>query len=225
MKFSPQLNKKISILALGFILAFVSLSPTANAADNIPSKNAPAVVERIFSGVFGKKITPTESEYWKNRARSDKTTESALKGAMYFQKAKGLTMPKSATVTKPTVKQSTVSSPSASVPTNPVSLLDGTAILIANDGTYLGLISSNEFASESIINPYGSYGSKYASKSIFNEYGRYGGAYSSQSPFNKYTSTPPRIFLGNDFVGYLTINSFKASGINTYSLIGYLQSH
>lgn len=70
--------------------------------------------------------------------------------------------------------------------------LEGTAI-VAEDGTYLGKITSNRFDNDSILNEYGDHGGKYSDHSIFNEYGDYGGKYSSHSPFNAYTATPPRI--------------------------------
>lgn len=237
-KLQLQSYKQFLSLAFGLFLICGLFVFSASAAekkpqDYIPSKNAPAVVDRIFSEVFGKKIKPAESEYWKKRARRDKTGESALKGAMAFQKSKGLTMPKSSAV-KPAPKKQPENSNQASGTSGGLPLLslsdilaqlDGVAVLIANDGTYLGLISSNQFNSQSIANEFGTYGSKFSSKSIFNEFGRYGGSFSSQSPFNKFTSTPPRIFIGNTFIGYLTVNSFLSSSINPYSLIGYLTSN
>jgi hypothetical protein len=57
----------------------------------IQNANVPTVVERIFREVFGRKITPDESAYWKGRARNDKTTQSQLKGAMLWHKARGTT--------------------------------------------------------------------------------------------------------------------------------------
>ncbi len=63
------------------------------AKDFIVSKNVPLVVSRIFKLVFGKPIKPAESTYWKNRARTDKATETKLIGAMLFQKLKGFTIP------------------------------------------------------------------------------------------------------------------------------------
>ncbi len=75
----------------------------SKAADYIPNNSkVPSVVDKIFNEVFGKKINVTESEYWKERARRDKVTESKLRGAMLFQKAKGLTMPKSLVTPKTT---------------------------------------------------------------------------------------------------------------------------
>ena len=59
--------------------------------------------------------------------------------------------------------------------------IDGRAILVASDGTYLGLISSNRYSSDSICNRYGDYGSRYASLSIRNQYGDYGSRYASVS--------------------------------------------
>lgn len=60
------------------------------AGDTIVNANVPAVVARLFQQVYGRSITPSESTYWKNRARTDKKTESALKGAMAFHNAKGI---------------------------------------------------------------------------------------------------------------------------------------
>ena len=84
---------------------------------------------------------------------------------------------------------------------------------------YLGKINASRYDSESIWNPYGTYGSKYNSKSIWNEYGRYGGKYSAYSPFNPYASHPPVLVdsRGN-FYGYFTANKYKIKR-SDYSLI------
>ena len=89
------------------------------------------------------------------------------------------------------------------------------ATVVADDGTYLGKIDS-PYASESILNEYGTYGSKYSTKSIWNEYGKYGGEYSKQSPFNKYSSTPPAVVKGGKVIAYLTVNSGIRGAINPY---------
>jgi len=44
-----------------------------------------------FKTVFGKSPTAAEQEYWKSR-RDDKGTRSALKGAMYYAKARDKTI-------------------------------------------------------------------------------------------------------------------------------------
>ena len=48
------------------------------------------------------------------------------------------------------------------------------SFLIAQDGQFLGILSSNKYQSDSVMIQYGSYGSKYSSTSIFNRYGRDG---------------------------------------------------
>lgn len=61
-------------------------TPHTNAPDYIPFKQAPAIVDAIFTRTFGRKITPAESAYWKQRARADKDTVSLLTGAMSWHK-------------------------------------------------------------------------------------------------------------------------------------------
>ncbi|MEX2054720.1 MAG: S8 family serine peptidase, partial [Candidatus Andersenbacteria bacterium] len=61
------------------------------APDFIQNATVPVVVDRLFTQVFGRKLTPIESTFWKLRARSDKATETKLKGAMAFFKVKGKT--------------------------------------------------------------------------------------------------------------------------------------
>ena len=65
--------------------------------------------------------------------------------------------------------------------------------IVANDGQFLGMITPNEFAPDSILNEFGDYGSEFSSTSIFNEFGDYGGEFSKLSPFNEFTPTPPQV--------------------------------
>ncbi len=92
--------------------------------------------------------------------------------------------------------------------------LDGRATLLAADGTYLGIISSNQYQHESVCNSYGPHGSPYRQKSVRNEYGIYGSEYFSGSIYNPYTSSPPRIYLNGKKIGYLTKNSFLSGAID-----------
>lgn len=93
-------------------------------------------------------------------------------------------------------------------------LFDNSASIISSNGqpVFLGRIS-NKYDNDSILNRYGSYGLKYSSNSIWNKYGDYGGKYSSYSPFNRYTSSPPKIYIGDTFWGYLSTNKYLS--INT----------
>lgn len=65
---------------------------------------------------------------------------------------------------------------------------------------YLGDLSSNQYAPNSISNPYGRYGSEYSRDSINNPYGRYGSKYSNQSPNNPYATDAPKLIDSGDGV-------------------------
>lgn len=83
-------------------------------------------------------------------------------------------------------------------------------MIFADDGQFLGVISDNSFDPDSIANSFGTYGSSFNSLSIWNSFGTYGSDFSSLGPWNRFTSTPPEIFEGGVFVGYLTTNNFLA---------------
>jgi hypothetical protein len=116
----------------------------------------------------------------------------------------------------------------ATLETNPPLLLDGRvansgptlshrsgqAYIEAADGTFLGKLNPNEYDSDSIFNEYGNFGSEYSPTSIFNEYGSYGGQYSNLSPFNEYSSTPPKIIVNGQLIGYLTVNEYISPRID-----------
>ena len=53
----------------------------------------PLVVETEFKRVFGRKPTGLESDYWKIRARDDKTNKNSLRAAMGWHKSHGSTGP------------------------------------------------------------------------------------------------------------------------------------
>ena len=97
--------------------------------------------------------------------------------------------------------------------------------LYADDGTYLGKVSSNQYDPESISNPYGKYGSKYSSTSINNPYSKYGSEYSSQSSNNEYTTSAPKMYgsdyNGTEYLGKLSKNRYNSeSSSNEYGTYG-----
>lgn len=91
------------------------------------------------------------------------------------------------------------------------------ARVIADDGTYLGKLLKASHP-ESIFNEYGLYGSEYALNSIWNSYSMYGGEYSLYSPFNEYSQTPPAIVVGNEIIGYISINTYLANAVHPDAL-------
>jgi hypothetical protein len=64
--------------------------PASVSSKTIANKDVPAVVDRLFRSTYNRKPKVSESTYWKNRARTDKKTEAALKGAMQDHKARGV---------------------------------------------------------------------------------------------------------------------------------------
>ncbi len=86
--------------------------------------------------------------------------------------------------------------------------LDSKAYLVAGDGQFIGLLSSDKYNSHSISNPYGDYGSTYGFYSIRNPYGLYGGKYGIFSPYNPYCVQPPIIFYQGQAVILVTRNRY-----------------
>ncbi len=73
-------------------------------------------------------------------------------------------------------------------------------IIMGGDGSYLGLVSSDQYNQESICNRYGDYGSPYQANSIFNKYGTYGGEYSQLGAYNKQAGRPPAVVENGEVV-------------------------
>lgn len=102
--------------------------------------------------------------------------------------------------------------------------------LFAQDsqGQFLGVLSSNKYDSESIINTFGQYGSTYSSTSILNKYCDYGSEYSSLSAYNKFASNPPIICKLENGVytplAFLTKNTLKEPALDPDILITLLKN-
>ncbi len=90
--------------------------------------------------------------------------------------------------------------------------------------TFLGQVSSNEFAANSILNQFGLYGSQFATNSIFNSFGLWGSAFQISGVCNTFggASSVPRIVRNGVIVGYVTKNSFVSGGIDPATLVAAL---
>jgi len=64
-------------------------------------------------------------------------------------------------------------------------------VLVAEDGTFLGVDSANPYDLDSTSNPFGLYGSAYSANSINNPYSLYGSEYSTESATNTYLVSEP----------------------------------
>jgi hypothetical protein len=93
------------------------------------------------------------------------------------------------------------------------------ARLVADDGEFIGVISSSRFSSDSICNDFGDYGSSFSSKSIKNEFGQYGSRFSPLSAYNQFATTPPTIFRGGLIVGVLSKNRFLSGAVDPDTLL------
>lgn len=110
---------------------------------------------------------------------------------------------------------------SGSRPTRPFSSNDSDRRIYAEDGAYLGKLSTDRYDPESISNPYGQYGSRYGN-SVNNPYGQYGSRYSPQGAANPYGMEAPRIY-GPDgaYLGKLSTNRYDPDSIsNPYGRYG-----
>ena len=87
---------------------------------------------------------------------------------------------------------------------------------------YLGCLTCDSYASNSVWNQYGDYGSRYSDTSIWNDYGDYGSKYENYSPWNKYSDTPPVLVdKSGGFYGYFTCNRYKDKRVEA-GLMDYL---
>ena len=93
------------------------------------------------------------------------------------------------------------------------------ANLIADDGKFLWILSSNKFDSRSISNKYWTYWSHYQLNSIWNKYWTYWSEYNSLSPWNKYSNKWPFIIKWWKNYWRLTLNRFSNSNFNTFDVL------
>lgn len=99
------------------------------------------------------------------------------------------------------------------------------SFLLAQDGQFLGILSSNRYQLDSVMNEYGSYGSRFSSTSIFNQYCQYGSKIGFYSPFNPHTNTPPKIIFRGQWVGLLTMNMFLQNRLDPHQLFDWIYNN
>lgn len=102
----------------------------------------------------------------------------------------------------------------------------GALRIVAADGTYLGLATSDQFGADSVCNEFGTYGSKFQTNSIFNEFGTYGSEFQTQSAYSQFTSTPPALVCPgpNTIIGYVT-KGLKAPAVDPDNLCATLAAN
>ena len=100
----------------------------------------------------------------------------------------------------------------------------GDSFLRAGDGQFLGQITASPYGRESILNPYGPYGSQYSATSIFNKYSKYGSQYGQYSINNPYTGSPPDLFIAGQKLGRVTANKGIPDRISNDAFLYTLRS-
>jgi hypothetical protein len=89
--------------------------------------------------------------------------------------------------------------------------------------TYLGCLTCSQYATDSVLNEYGTHGSPYSSESILNHFSQYGSPYSSYSACSPYTSDPPVIVdHQGSFYGRLTLNEYHSERTHIESALRWL---
>ena len=95
--------------------------------------------------------------------------------------------------------------------------------IVAEDGQFLGRITANEVAADSLVNRFGAYGSKLSSTSIFNT-STYGSDFSPVGPFNPDTIQPPRVLINGQTLARLTVNTAFPVRVDPNGLVAWLRS-
>jgi hypothetical protein len=101
----------------------------------------------------------------------------------------------------------------------------GDTFIRAADGTFLGSLNPNKFASDSIFNNYGPHGSKYAEHCIFNRFSEYGGRLSNFSPFNPRATTPPKVISGSKELAWLSVSDRFKPRIDPNAVMEWAQQN
>ena len=92
-----------------------------------------------------------------------------------------------------------------------------------NHDVFLGCLTCGKYASNSVLNTYGEFGSRYSSTSVANRYGTYGSRYSSDSVCNPYASDPPVIVdREGGYYGELTMNRTRPNRTRISSALQWL---
>lgn len=100
--------------------------------------------------------------------------------------------------------------------------LEGTRI-IADDRTFLGIITKDPLLPDSITNRFGEHSSSIFPDSIFCRVGLYGSPASHWSAFNPYAISPPYIVDdGGHWIAYLSTNPQISPRVDTHALLAFL---
>ena len=93
----------------------------------------------------------------------------------------------------------------------------------ADHDVYLGCLNCGKFATDSVCNQFGRYGSEFSAESIWNEFSRYGSEFSAHSPWNEFSTQAPAIVDSDgDLYGYFSANAYHPKRIRIKALVTVL---
>jgi hypothetical protein len=96
--------------------------------------------------------------------------------------------------------------------------------IVADDGQFIGRITPDTVAIDSLVNPFGDHGSEFSQVSILNPFGPYGGMFALLSPFNPTTFFPPGIVQDGQTLARLTLNDSFSPRVDPNELLSWLRS-
>jgi hypothetical protein len=88
------------------------------------------------------------------------------------------------------------------------------AIVVGQDGAFLGVVSNDQYGDKSICNHYGNFGNPHSSTSVLNKYAQYGGTYSDLGAYNSNAQKPPLIIQNGQPIALLTKNQRLQGGVD-----------
>ena len=110
---------------------------------------------------------------------------------------------------------SKVEEPSASIPPQSIAQASNeTPHIRGQDGAFLGVVSNNRVAENSVCNRVGDYGSRVSQMSIRYRVGDYGSRISDFSAYNPNAQRPPAIIENGQVVAFLTKNRRLEGGLD-----------
>jgi len=101
-------------------------------------------------------------------------------------------------------------------------LAQNVALLLYDSETgrdFVGCLNCNRYASESVCNKYGDYGSRYSTQSIWNRYGKFGSRYNTNSPWNRYGKGLKIVDTNGNYYGLFSISQHGKSTVPLVQLL------
>lgn len=110
-----------------------------------------------------------------------------------------------------------------SVPELVAAIRRGRAIIVADNGTFLGKVTSNVADAQSVLNQQGMFGSATSEFSLMNPKTRFTRADSDQSVTNPGATRPPKLFFDGNLLAYVTENAKLKPRIRLADVLGVLR--